>query len=455
METEQKFLTIRKLVDLRKHGMAAPNPEYQRGAVWTPDQQKKLIDSVMRGYPLPIIYLHYNKKSIAGMTQESYDIIDGQQRMDALHLFTEGAFPLFTADGKKAKFPKFLQSKPCPWGGKYFQGLPEELKSRLLDTELPVAHVKTDEYHEVRDLFVRLQSGFPLNAQEKRDAYPGQFADFILRLGGKPDIKRYPGHDFFKRVLRMKPGQDRGKARQLAAQIAMLLLERYSNGFEHFPDINAGAIDDYYYANLDFDSESPNCKRLLEILDKLDQLLGHTKNPPLRGHDAIHLVLFLDSIWDEYTRSWESTLQKAQGEFSELLAKAAHSSKDGTPDNIWQHYGVWTRVNADRGETILRRHRFYSRYMFALLGNLTPKDPQRAFNALEREIIYWRDGRKCRKDGCGAEVSWDEAEIHHITPHSEGGKTVLENGALVHKHCHPKGPSATEEFARKLSSSDG
>ena len=261
----------------------------------------KLIDSVMRGYQLPIIYLHYNKKTVAGMTRESYDIIDGQQRITALHLFVEGAFPLYTADDEKARFPKFLQSEPCPWGGKDFHGLSEELKGRLLDTKLPVAYINTDNSNEVRDLFVRLQSGFPLNAQEKRDSYPGQFTDFILAIGGKPVIPRYPGHDFFKRVLKMKPGQDRGRTRQLAAQIAVLFLERRNNAPEHFTDINARAIDDYYYANLDFDSESPDCKRLRAILDKLDQLLGDGKSPKLRAHDAIHLVLLLDSIWEDYT----------------------------------------------------------------------------------------------------------------------------------------------------------
>ena len=85
--------------------------------------------------------------------------------------------------------------------------------------------------------------------------------------------------------------------------------------------------------------------------------------------------------------------------------------------------------------------------MVEFLGNLTPKDPKRAFGPLEREIIYWRDGGTCQEPKCNAEVSWDEAEIHHIKPHSEGGKTVLENGALVHKHCHPKGPAATAVFA--------
>ena len=95
MKTTTDFLTVEQLVELRKHDMAKPNPEYQRGVVWTTDQQMRLIDSVMRGYQLPIIYLHDIKREVAGRIQESYDIIDGQQRIHALHLFVEGAFSLY------------------------------------------------------------------------------------------------------------------------------------------------------------------------------------------------------------------------------------------------------------------------------------------------------------------------------------------------------------------------
>ena len=234
METRQDYLTVEDLVDLRKADFMVPNPEYQRGEVWTRDQEKKLIDSVLRGYQLPIIYLHEITKTIAGKTQERYEIIDGQQRTSALRNFFEGAFSLYNIDDENAKFPPFLKEYECPWGGKYFEGLPSDFKSKLLETKLPVAFIETHDPNEVRDLFVRLQSGRPLNAQEKRDSYPGAFTEFILRLGGKPAIARFPGHDFFQKVLRMKPGQDNGKTRQLAAQIAVLILERHKKGAEHF-----------------------------------------------------------------------------------------------------------------------------------------------------------------------------------------------------------------------------
>ena len=442
METTTATMSIHDLVELRRTGFAKPNPEYQRGVVWNQDQQMKLIDSVMRGYHLPIIYLHDIKKEVAGRRQDSYDIIDGQQRLESLYLFVEGAFRLYEPDDPKARFPRFLVDRACPWGGKDFHGLTESLRRRLLGTKLPVAVITTEDSNEVRDLFVRLQAGLPLNAQEKRDSYPGQFTEFILRLGGKPQIASFPGHEFFKRVLRMNPARDRGKTRQLAAQIAILFLERQAKGKQYFTDINAKALDDYYYTHLDFDSTSPNCRRLTALLDKLTDLLGDGKRPKLRAHDAIHLVLFVGSIWDDYTRAWERFLRSAQDGFSKLLADASKTKSDPKPDEAWLRYGVWTRSNSDRGDNIRRRHQFYSQRMAECLDVfLKCKDPKRAFGPLERELIYWRDDKTCAV--CGTEVLWSEAEIHHVEEHSQGGRTALENGSLVHQHCHPKGAAAT------------
>ena len=449
METSQGDMSVKDLVELSQEGFLAPNPEYQRGEVWKLPQQKKLLDSLMRGYELPIIYLHDIKRTVAGKTQERYEIIDGQQRIKALRLFVEGGFPLYNVEDSAAKFPAFLQGYECPWGGKDFDGLPGDLRSKVLDTKLRVALIKTEDKNEVRDLFVRLQSGLPLNAQEKRDSYPGDFTDFVLKLGGKPGVDKYPGHEFFQRVLKMKSGGDRGATRQLAAQIAILFMERRRVDPDFFSNIDEGAVTEYYHTHLDFDTSSPECDRLREILEKLSSLLGNWKGPKLRAHNAIHLVLFLDSIWDDYTRSWEDKLEDAQKQFSATLTQAAQAAKNGdTGKGVEAHlrYGQYANQGSHRGDNIRRRHRYYTARMVEFLDGLTPKDPKRAFNQLEREVIYWRAGGKCRV--CSATVEWSDAEAHHVIEHQDGGQTVLGNGVLVHKACHPKGEAA-KELARQ------
>ena len=264
MKNKLEYRSVQDLMDLRRNGMLTVNPEYQRGAVWTLPQKKRLVDSLLRGYPLPVIYLHHIKKVVSGMQREDLEIIDGQQRINALYEFSEGAYPLFDPieDDAQARFPLFLKEEPCPWGRRDVHSLPEELRERFLQTELPVAMITTDEPNEVRDLFVRLQGGMPLNPQEKRDVHPGNFTDFVLQTGGKPELARYPGHQFFQRVMRMKPSTDRGKTRTLAAQITMLYLSAREDGPDKLTDINAQAIDDFYYRNLDFDPAGKETERL-------------------------------------------------------------------------------------------------------------------------------------------------------------------------------------------------
>ena len=95
MELESDKIKISDLLNLKRKHILTVNPEYQRGAVWGEAQQRRLLDSVLRGYPLPMIYLHYRKVSIAGMHRESLEIIDGQQRINALHAFAGGGLKLF------------------------------------------------------------------------------------------------------------------------------------------------------------------------------------------------------------------------------------------------------------------------------------------------------------------------------------------------------------------------
>ena len=117
-----------------------------------------------------------------------------------------------------------------------------ELQEQFLNTKLSVVMIETTVDNEARDLFIRLQAGMPLNSQEKRDAWPGNFTEFVLKIGGKPKVAKYPGHDFFPVVMKAKT-QKRGESRQLAAQMIMLYMSHRESGGEKLCDINRHAID--------------------------------------------------------------------------------------------------------------------------------------------------------------------------------------------------------------------
>lgn len=58
---------------------------------------------------------------------------------------------------------------------------------------------------------------------------------------------------------------------------------------------------------------------------------------------------------------------------------------------------------------------------------------QRVFNGNQRKAILARDGG-CVIPGCATPPAW--CEIHHVTPHSHGGETHIDNGVALCWHHH-------------------
>jgi len=440
MELLSDKIKIKDLLILKRSNMLTINPEYQRGAVWNESQQKRLIDSVMRGYPLPLIYLHYRKVSVAGLSRESLEIIDGQQRINALSAFSENTLRLFDPikDDKKARFPEFIKNTPCPWSQCDYLNLPNDFKSKFNETEIFIVKVTTENEDEARDLFIRLQAGLPLNPQEKRDAWPGGYTEFTLRFGGKNKIGRYPGHDFFRKVVLSKQNE-RGELRTLCAQIGMLFFQNATQG--NWMDIGTQAIDDYYYQNLGFDNNSPQVVRFSRVLDMVTQLFNNYNGNKLKVHEAIHIVLLVNSLIDDFTKDWQHKFILAFDTFRH------HSliDKNQREGEFWYKYGALTMTQAAQAATLQQRHSFFVEKMTEILCPIK-KDEIRTYAQLEREIIFYRDEKLCAV--CGYEVNWQDMEIHHVEEHQTGGKTSIDNGVAVHKQCHPKGHAAKDFYEK-------
>jgi hypothetical protein len=80
------------------------NPPYQRRFIWTLNDQQTLIDSILRGYAIPNIFLFEKKKN-------NFEMVDGQQRSRTIIGFIEQQFK--TEDGEyyneKKHGPVFLK----------------------------------------------------------------------------------------------------------------------------------------------------------------------------------------------------------------------------------------------------------------------------------------------------------------------------------------------------------
>lgn len=85
MEYTSKEITIKELVDLIESKKLNLNPPYQRHFIWTPKDQRLLIDSIHKNYPLPSFFI-LNKGA------DSYEMVDGQQRANTIYKYYHNEF---------------------------------------------------------------------------------------------------------------------------------------------------------------------------------------------------------------------------------------------------------------------------------------------------------------------------------------------------------------------------
>jgi len=147
------------------------NTDYQRkDGLWNTPARSFFIESILLEYPIPKLFV-YAKLDLKtrGVVKE---IVDGQQRSQALMMFYENKLALSrnieTEDLRGLKYNK----------------LPEEWQAKFLSYQLPVDQFSGVPEDEVREAFRRMNANnVPLNAEEQRNArYQGEFKWFINQI---------------------------------------------------------------------------------------------------------------------------------------------------------------------------------------------------------------------------------------------------------------------------------
>lgn len=75
---------------VRRKARIDPRPTYQRAPVWNTARKQLLIDTILRGYDIPKLYL----RKLNGTGTHEHEIVDGQQRLRTLWEFVEDKFEL-------------------------------------------------------------------------------------------------------------------------------------------------------------------------------------------------------------------------------------------------------------------------------------------------------------------------------------------------------------------------
>ncbi len=142
------------------------DPEFQRHQVWTTKQKAELIESILMGIPLPLIYLAEDRKG-------NLQVIDGRQRLTALFEYLNDDFTL-----QSLSIMGHLK-------GKKFKDLEPLEQSKLEDYQLIVYVIKPQTPDRIKfDIFDRVnRGGTQLNKQEMRNAlYQGKSTKLLKKL---------------------------------------------------------------------------------------------------------------------------------------------------------------------------------------------------------------------------------------------------------------------------------
>lgn len=94
MEYSFKDFKVKDLVNLIDAESINLNPDYQRNYIWSPNDQKSLIDTIIFGYPLPSFFVYLDEKGL-------YEMVDGQQRSKTIYRFIKGFITSSKATGVK------------------------------------------------------------------------------------------------------------------------------------------------------------------------------------------------------------------------------------------------------------------------------------------------------------------------------------------------------------------
>lgn len=394
-----KPLTIRDLVDgfeenTRTGSVVAFNgnlnirPPYQREFVYELDKQKAVIDTVLSGYPLNVMYWAKNG--------DTYELMDGQQRTLSLCKFFKGAF-----------------SVEVDFAGKNIIRSYDMLGSRqndFLDYPLTVYICEGDK-DEIKAWFKVINiAGVRLTEQEMRNAiYNSPWVTDAKRYFSRVDGEGYlsEGHvsnghtygDYLNVVGGTTSEKENAVVRQKLLEIVLTwAVDKYERDFGR-----KITIEEY----MDAHSTEKDAKELWRYYEDVMEWMKSTF--PTYRKDMVGVK------WGIlYNRYHTTTPDHADEMANDIFEMAA--------DEITNRYGVYEAVLAKDIKFIHAR----------------------AFDKKDMDWAYKKQKGVCPY--CHNHFERDDMQGDHIKPWSKGGMTERENLQMLCAECNGKKSGYDTQF---------
>lgn len=161
--------SIRDFEEWNSRGELVLQPKFQRRDVWSDKARSYLMDTIIRGKPIPKIYMRQDVNPRSRRTVR--EIVDGQQRLRSVLNFLKDGF-------------KISKSHHETLGGLTFSGLDEDTQKDILKYEFAVDLLQDMPDPEVFNIFARINMySEKLKPQELRNSrWYGDFKSCVYQL---------------------------------------------------------------------------------------------------------------------------------------------------------------------------------------------------------------------------------------------------------------------------------
>jgi hypothetical protein len=299
-------------------------PPFQRNPVWLDKHKAYLVDTALRGLPIPEIYI---QKETDDEGKTVYAIVDGQQRLRALLGFPRAEVEL-------------MEMYSTGRGGEGWEDLSSDEKKRYWNYQLIVREIIDATDADLRDLFQRLnQNTIRLNAQEIRNArYKGEFIQVVSDLADEPfwAEKRIVSANEIRRMLDIE-------------YMAELLI-----GMMHGPQNKKQTLDAMFQAYEDtFPDKQASLTRFELARARVERLVPELASSRWRGKsDFYSLFLSVDALnaTGRLTAKGLGSARVALGEFGDQVTRqlAKDAKRGRVPKNVAKYSRAVEKAASDK-----------------------------------------------------------------------------------------------------------
>lgn len=229
------------------------DPEYQREYKFTQKDESLLIESILMGIPIPVIYLSSDICKVPHVA----NVIDGQHRLRAVYRFLDNKFAL-----KGLEKIKELNDKK-------FKDLDNETQNKLLyQSSLSFENIHVQDNPELEmEIFKRYNQGtHPLSKQEIRHAV--YRSDFNLWINMKVD--EYFKDNILKEIYNISKNRYSDKS---AHEALYVMLEIINNGLNNSFGTSPEYAENFMQFAVKYSNQAELIKENDAILCKVNRFL--------------------------------------------------------------------------------------------------------------------------------------------------------------------------------------